>query len=390
MRRTYLVSALLGLTLFLVWGRPMQDRALVGENDFLQLYAGARLVGTPDLYNPQASYDIEKQVTRNRDYYPGIYYTRLPWYALVLKPLASLPYRAAYVIFQLVAISAVLAFLLLYARKFPNLLILAAMSPVLLVTVANGQDVGLAVAIAAFSLLLASEFTAGLLLAICTIKFHLFLLLPLAVLQHRRWRYLAGAATGVTALFALSTAAQGWNWWTDFAALLSRGDLHTDVALMPNWRGFAAVVGGGLATELILSALTLAVLIYTIHRTPNFRVAAVLTIVASVLIGHHAYMADLFALLLVAAVIGAEPVSRHLKAVAVVAALPITPIFILLEPPYSALAPILLASILITAAIDAHHSQKRLARGDGTVGEGGGPGPEIDRRSAPLPRPGPA
>ncbi len=282
MRRTYLVSALLGLTLFLVWGRPLQDRALVGENDFLQLYAGARLIGTPDLYNPQASYEIERQVTRNHDYYPGIYYTRLPWYALILKPLCSLPYRTSYAIFQVVAISAVLAFLLLFARKFPNLLILAAMSPVMLVTVANGQDVGLAVAIAAFSLVLTaqpSQFTAGLLLSLCTIKFHLFLLLPLAVLQHRKWRYLAGAVTGFTTLFALSTAVQGGNWWTDFAALLSRGDLHTDVALMPNWRGFAAVAGGGVTTELSLSALTLFLLIYTVHRTPNFRVAAVLAIV---------------------------------------------------------------------------------------------------------------
>lgn len=369
LRRTYLVSALLGLTLVLVWGRPLRERALAGENDFLQLYAGARLVGTPGLYQPEASYRIEREVTGGHNYYPGIYYIRLPWYAWALKPLGALPYHTAYVIFQTGAIAAVAIFLLLYARQFPRLLVLAAMSPVLLVIVANGQDVGLAVALAAFSVWrtgssASGDFARGLGLSLCTIKPHLFLLFPLAAVLCRRWRYLAGAAVGAAILAGLSTYAAGWGWGRQYAALLGQGDLHTNVALMPNGRGFAAIAGGGLATELTLGALTLILFVFAAWCAPSFPVAA--------------------------AVMGAEPVSERLKAVTVLAALPTTAIFILMDAPYSAVAPLLLASILVVAALDAYDRQKRLTTGNVAVGTGSHHGSAPDRGSAALPRPGEA
>jgi len=379
MGRRYGLPALLGLTLLLAWGYPLRERMLSGENDFLQLYAGARLVGTPQLYDPEASYQITRQLTASGAHYPGIYYTRLPYYAWLLRPLGALPYRWAYTIFQVLSLTLVAAFLLLYIRQFPELMVLAAMSVPLLINFANGQDVGLTVALAGFSFYLAPRrpFLAGLLLSLCTIKFHLFLLVPVAVLLHRQWRYLAGALTGCASLFLLSTIAAGWDWPGQFAALLSRGELHTDLARMPAWRGFVAALTGGdsWAIEAPLGAATVLLFAFIAWKQCDFPVVLSLATIASLLVSHHAYAQDLLVVLLSAAVVGARRVSPRLRTALFLVALPPTVLLVFTGPPYSAAVPLLLLSILAASAADAYYGEKRPPRGDTTTGTGLRPGP---------------
>ena len=53
---------------------------------------------------------------------------------------------------------------------------------------------------------------AGLCLALCSIKFHLFVFTPVALLLHRKWRFAAAAALGVALELAASFAVAGWRW----------------------------------------------------------------------------------------------------------------------------------------------------------------------------------
>jgi hypothetical protein len=61
---------------------------------------------------------------------------------------------------------------------------------------------------------------AGALLAAATIKPHLGLLIPLALLAGGQWRALAGGAAGVLGLVALSSLAFGWEAWPRFLATI--------------------------------------------------------------------------------------------------------------------------------------------------------------------------
>lgn len=374
MGRRYGLPALLGLTLLLAWGYPLRERMLSGENDFLQLYAGARLVGTPQLYEPEASYQVTREVTPSGAHYPGIYYTRLPFYAWLLRPLGALPYAWAYAVFQTLSAAAVAAFLLLYIRQFPELMVLGAMSVPLLINFANGQDAGLTVALAGFSFYLVPRrpFLAGLLLSLCTIKFHLFLLVPLAVVLHRQWRYLVGAASGCAGLFLMSVWAAGWDWPQQFATLVGRGELHTEVARMPAWRGLTAALSGGdsWVMEAPLSLATIFLFAWIVWKQRDFPVAISLAPVASVLISHHAYAQDLVVILLAAAVVGARRVAPSLRTALFVAALPPTVLLVFAGTPYSAAVPLLLLAILLVAAADAYHGQKRPPGGSTTTGAG--------------------
>ena len=73
------------------------------------------------------------------------------------RPLGARAYGWAYGIFQAISAAMASAFLLLYVRRFPELLVLAAMSVPLLINFANGQDVGLTIALAGFSFYLAER-----------------------------------------------------------------------------------------------------------------------------------------------------------------------------------------------------------------------------------------
>jgi hypothetical protein len=59
-------------------------------------------------------------------------------------------------------------------------------------------------------------FAAGLVLAVCTVKFHLVLLLPVFFLAHRLWRMAFGLAMGCAGMLAACFAIFGRNWLPDY------------------------------------------------------------------------------------------------------------------------------------------------------------------------------
>src|SRR5674476_61843 len=106
------------------------------------------------------------------------YFIRPTFYALLLKPLSWMPYLPAYVVFQIFSVGVcLLYFLRTYGRQWREVYVFAAMSLPIISNIVNGQDVTLLLAFCTASLMLARknrDFLAGLVFALCAIKFHLF------------------------------------------------------------------------------------------------------------------------------------------------------------------------------------------------------------------------
>ncbi len=360
-----ILTLAMGAVLFLTWAWPLRERALAGRNDFLQLYAGARLVGTPELYSIEASKRIHREVTGT--WYPSVYYTRLPFYALMLKPLAWLPYTAAYWTFQAISVSFFLLFLWLYGRAWPDLALLVSLSVPVLINFINGQDAGIVTALAGLALVLVRrgrDFPAGLLLALCAIKIHLFVLVPVALLLHRRWRILQGGLAGGALLLAASFLAAGVDWPLRFLAMVGNPELHPGPDHTPTLRGLVWVLAGeNAALEAALAAMVVALFVHRASRIRDFEVVFALSLVAGLLVCHHAYVQDCTVLVLAAALVATARVSKLLLGLMIVATLPPAYFLLFHGAPYNAAVPLLLGSILVAASGAAHDRPDRAPAG---------------------------
>jgi hypothetical protein len=117
---------------------------------------------------------------------------------------------------------------------------------------------------------------AGVLLAGATIKPHLGLLIPLALLAAGQWRALAGGAAGVLGLVALSALAFGWEAWPRFLATIL---------------GHAGVIDpwvGDLRKATIAANLTLAGLPRAVAYQVQWGLAAGLAVLVALAFRHQA------------------------------------------------------------------------------------------------------
>ena len=214
------------------------DRMLIGQNDFVHFYIGGTLFGTPDLHSPEANF------AKQRELVGGVlehsYFVRPTFYGAFYKPLAALSYRTAYLVFQFFSVICCFFFVKWNLRRIPGFAALAIMFPPLLANFVNGQDVILLVTICSLCLVLAEsdrDFAAGLVLSLAAFKPHLFLLTPLAVGFHRRWRFLAGATAGLVTLFSIGLTSGGWESQRKLWQMLRNPDSSPYSGIMPTWRG---------------------------------------------------------------------------------------------------------------------------------------------------------
>jgi hypothetical protein len=361
----FLSCILLGSVLFFVWGYPVHERALAGENDFLQLYAGAKLAGTAELYSPEAAKRVH--VAAVGESYKGVYYSRPPFYAALLKPLAWLPYRTAYFIFQLISLAAFGVFAALNVSGRSDVLFVICTSVPVLVNFTSGQDVSLVLCFASVALWLFRRrmpFWAGLVLSLCAIKFHLFLLVPIALIMHRRWRLLAGSATGGGILMAISFMAAGWNWPREYVAALRNPELHPGAEHMPTFRGVLDLAGmANPVPVLVLLGLVVVVLfVWVARKVSEFECLFGLALIGGLLICFHAYTQDCCVLVLAFALV-APHASAPLKSILLIAVLPPAYFMLLTGVPYNAIVPLLCTAAMIIAAKDAHERRYGAAAG---------------------------
>ncbi|HXM43082.1 MAG TPA: glycosyltransferase family 87 protein [Bryobacteraceae bacterium] len=260
------------------------------ETDFLSFYAGARLAGAGQLYSLNAVHQIEAEYEREPAQVRA--YIRPAFYALLLWPLGKLPFRAASVAWQVLNVAAIGIFIWIWRRDRAVTIVL--FMP-LLIALALGQDVPIFLAVFAGVVCLLRKnrlFLAGLVMALCAVKFHLFLLLPLVVVAKRLWRFAGGLAAGGTVLAGLSFLVYG-NWVPAFLAMLRMNEEHQ------NSQTYMVSIAGLLwraphAALWIASVfLAAAVALWFGIRKAAVDEAMALALLAGVLLSMHAFIYDL-------------------------------------------------------------------------------------------------
>jgi hypothetical protein len=341
--------ALAGILFSSFWFRAEAPRIVAGVNDFMGIYAGARLVGTPAQFNAEAY--IREQERATGWSAPSILFTRLPAFAALLRPLGKLPYRRAYILWQTASLAAFAGFLIFWPTLHRALLLCAACwSFPLFACFAGGQDISFLLLILAVAWRLGPSrpFAAGAMLALCALKFHLFLVLPVFLIAQLRWRMLAGATVAGSAIAAMCFAVAGAGWLPDYAHFILQGQTNPNVRAMPNLHGLLDGLPHSLAWE-IGGVILVAVAVAWIARHASFSVGLSAALAGSLLASHHAYPAD--ALLLLPALLTLAGSPRiPVRAISI---LLLSPLPFLVAPmvPLAAPAPLLLAALLLVLAV---------------------------------------
>jgi hypothetical protein len=357
----HVVLVAVGIIYMLSLAYPHRERALRGENDFVQLYTGAKLIGTPDLYSRAANLALI-QATLGFTM-ETVVYTRPPFYAALLKPLALLPYRVAYAVFSLTTLASVLWFVVRFSRECSLLPVLAAWSVPVLTAVSVGQDTPFLLPILGVAILLIrqgkKDFLAGLLLSLVAIKFHLFLFVPILLFLKKRWRILSGAVTGLLALTAFGGFVGGANSILQYLNVLRDPSINPTATIMPNLHGLVAVLHGSMTLEFVSVSLVLVAFVWMVRRTENFEFLFAASLVCGLLVSFHSGVFDDIILLPVFVSVLSTCSHSSSRAAAAFILTPIPYLMVLADAPYGAVMPLALLMLLglFCAAADRGRSE---------------------------------
>ena len=337
----------LGIVFLLSLGYLQRERALRGQNDFAQLYAGARLAGTASLYSRSANLAVIRSV--HGFTMETVVYTRPPFYAALLAPLRYLPYPTAYAFFSAAMLASILWFVIRFSKECAPLPFFAAMSIPLLTALCNGQDTPLLLLILGSSILLTRrklDFLAGLVMSLCAIKFHLFLFIPILLLCKKRWSILGGGAAGLALLSGLGVLVNGVDSTLEYARVLRDPWINPSPVGMPNLHGLAAALGGDVRLEVVLAGIVLAAFLWITQRTDNFEYLLAASLVCGLLVSFHAGVSDTLVLFPAFVMTVASSDIEPLRASVALILTPIPYFMAFAGAPYSAFLPAALLMLL--------------------------------------------
>lgn len=331
-------------------------------HDFLNLYTGASLARDGVF---AAMHSPEVQIQREREYAPQlpevVPFVRPPFYALLLAPLAWLPFGAAF--WTWLAVQAVVlagTWVWAFRRWGADALIFGSMYLPTALGIAHGQDCVLILLIVLGAYTLAQReqhLSSGAVLGLGLIKFHLFLLWPLALLVQKRWRMLAGACAAVVVEALVSLALAGPTGLSRYFALLRMSDLshlNPSPELMINVRGLALNLG--VDSAVLTGLLTAVVVVLTAAacwKAPLWRCVAAAS-AGSLLVVPHVYGYDagllLVGLWLAVFESGTQREARWPRITATVLLTPLPLLLGLAGAPWSAATPLALLAFLASLA----------------------------------------
>ena len=201
------------------------------KHDFLNLYTGASLALDGNFAHMHSP---EVQLARERRYVPTldalVPFVRLPFYALILAPLALIPFGPAFWVWIGLQTALLIGcWVWAFRRWGPDALVFGALFLPTALGIAHGQDcvLMLVIVIATYSLADRNkDFLSGAALGLGLIKFHLFLLWPIALLVQRRWRIMAGACVVVATELLVSLLLAGSGGIAEYFALLRKKDIE--------------------------------------------------------------------------------------------------------------------------------------------------------------------
>jgi len=338
---------LAGLLFLVLIASLERKRALNGQNDFVAFYTAAKLAGTPHLYSRQVNLDTVKSILGFN--LETVVYIRPPFYAALLKPLSFFPYLTAYAIFSLLTLLSILFFVIRFAKQCPDLAVFASISIPFLSVVLNGQDTPFLLAFLGISMLLqkkGKDFSAGLVLSLCAIKFHLFLFLPILWVLKKKWRTLGGAVSGAAALFVIGIAIAGFASIGQYIALLRDPFINSTPANMPNLHGLASTLGGDIRLEVGFAAAVIFAFLWLCSKTEDYDLLFAAALVCGLLLSFHSGIADCVLLYPVFVLVLRVSQSIPLRVATALILSPVPFLTALAGAPYSSVLPLGLLTVL--------------------------------------------
>ena len=356
------------VTLCVFWvglGSLMVDKSR--EHDFVSFYVGSSLAlegRFAVLYDRDVQFGRQKEVAPTKDQL--VPYVRPPFYLAALAPLSLFSLHTSFWLWIVGHSLLLIACWVWAGRRFgPDALIFGALYLPTALGIASGQDcvVMLAVGIGFYHLAdQQRDFPAGAVLALGLLKFHLLLLLPLAMILNKRWRMLAGyAATGW--LLALSSIALiGFGGLKQYVNLLQAKDLNAllpSPELMINLNGLMANVRLQSALVLaLLVVLVIGVAFVGVRGAPLWRWLSV-GVVSSLLITHHVYGYDAGIVLLPVWLAMFLSKSLFSRIAALILAAPLVFFAGLAGTPWSILPSLSLLAFLFALAVENYSEQRQ-------------------------------
>lgn len=247
------------------------------EEDFVAFYGIGRLL---DEHPPDRLYDFATQEAiylelRPEQRFLGLPYIHAPFEALIFQPLARLPFRAAYVAWLAIGITAYAVALLAMVRRFgPHdpaqrrtaLLLAFAFGPFLMESWLGGNVAVIACLGLGLAMSLADAgrpLLGGAALALCVNKPSLLVLVLPMLLVSRQVRMLVGFTAGAASLAVSSSLVLGLQAWPDFVGAMLRWARMTSAqqGAFRDWKyvdlnAFTRVLPGG--RSWVVMTLTLA------------------------------------------------------------------------------------------------------------------------------------
>src|SRR5215472_6155882 len=84
--------------------------------DFPVFYSSAKLLGTPDLYSPEAVQRVQQQLIGCHS--AAAAFIRLPYFAALIRPFTFLPVGTAFVLWRVLLLAAELGFIAFLLRHW--------------------------------------------------------------------------------------------------------------------------------------------------------------------------------------------------------------------------------------------------------------------------------
>jgi hypothetical protein len=265
-------------------------------------------------------------------------FTRLPFYATLLWPLSLLSYEAAYWVWWLLRVAALAAFLALW--RIPSrgdTLLFTVLSVPVFASLAAGQDTVFLLLLVALAFRWhgqGKDFSAGLSLSLCAIKFHLFVLLPLLFWRQRLGRMAAGFGSGGAILLAVTLVVEGRRWPIDYFVVLTDTRVHPNPESMPNLHGLCAAFPYGTYMEAAAAAAVVYGAWASLRRS-SFASAFGLALVGGLLLSYHSYLMDAVVLLPALLALLAEARRRSIKIAGALLLSPPAALLLVSQPPWS-------------------------------------------------------
>lgn len=346
----WILIALIGALFMAAMSLDVVDEIARGENDFIVFYTGAKLVGTPDLYDRESNYAAAE--AQFGEYIPSWRYIRPPFHAALLWPLGKLPYKTAYAVWCALNLSAFALFLALWRTPSREISAVAMFwSLPAAAAMASGQDSVLLAALIAAAAAFEGRgkgFIAGAVLALLAVKAQFFALIPLLLIAQRRTRMLKGFFSMGAALTVLSFAAAGIGWPAAFLEAVFDPKVHPHTTHMPNLHGLLAGLPGDIFWEAAAACLVVAAA-WRFMRAASFEESLAAALLGGFLISYHAHAVDTVILLPAILIVATKTQLRWMRGLAIVLLSPLLMLALVVPRPVSYIGQLLLVAFFVGA-----------------------------------------